>query len=317
MKPSELARTREDVADQATGRGVLERLFGTSPRRLLGAPRREEGAPREALSIAIASGKGGTGKSFLTTSLAVVLEESCRVALIDCDFGLACDHLLLGVKPKKTLQHVVSGGASLDDVRLTTPFGPDLIPGGSGTRQMANLSEDQLLTLAREFGALSRDEDVLLMDLGAGISPQSVLTMFAADHVILVTQREIAALTDAYAVIKCLAQLQREPQISVVVNRITEPGQGHPTFRKLAEVASRFVGLRLHYLGEIGEDPAVTQRRLGQPPLVVSDPLCPTSRAIHRILTRLREVIGPIQPRDIGDRGTLEQRFSRGLKRLV
>lgn len=271
---------------------------------------------KQATTIAIASGKGGTGKSFLATSLAVVLESVRRVALVDCDFGLACDHLLLGVQPKRTLQNVIDGDVELCDICMPTPYGPELVPGGSGSRQMANLSPGQIQILGRGLGELSCKEDVLLLDLGAGLAPQSVLTLLAADHVILVTQREIAALTDAYAVTKCLVQLHEKPEISIVVNRVIKKGQGQATFDKLAEVAQRFIGVRMHYLGEIGDDPAVTQCRLGQPPLVVSEPECETSQAIHRILARLIEVAGPLKPRERDPADRLEARFARNMKNL-
>ncbi len=297
-------------ANQSESPSVLERLFGSVPRKV---GRR---AGKEALTVAIASGKGGTGKSFLATSLAVALEDMSRVALVDCDFGLACDHLLLGVKPKLTLQHLVDGGSKLSEVRMTTPYGPELVPGGSGSRLMANLSPSQILTLARGLSELASEEDLLLLDLGAGLAEQSLLTMLAADHVILVTQREIAALTDAYAVTKCLVQLHEDPQISVVVNRVPEAGQGQATFDKLAEVAQRFTGVQMHYLGEIGEDPAVTQCRLGQPPLVVSDPQCQTAKAIRGILSRLAEVAGPLRPRQREAEDRLEARFHRLMKSM-
>ncbi|MHC5062917.1 MAG: nucleotide-binding protein [Planctomycetota bacterium] len=295
---------------KAESSSVLERLFGTVPRKV------GKRSGKQALTIAIASGKGGTGKSFLATSLAVALKDVRRVALVDCDFGLACDHLLLGVKPKRTLQHVVDGGAELSEVCMATPYGPELVPGGSGSRQMANLSASQILTLARGLSDLATEEDVLILDLGAGLAPQSVLTMLAADHVVLVTQREIAALTDAYAVTKCLVQLHEEPQISVVVNRVPERGQGQATYEKLAEVAQRFTGVQMHYLGEIGEDPSVTQCRLGQPPLVVSNPQCRTAKAIRVILSQLVEAAGPLRPRKREAEDSLEARFHKHMKNL-
>jgi flagellar biosynthesis protein FlhG len=101
---------------------------------------------REATSIAVASGKGGTGKSFVATSLAVVLHQKLRqVTLVDCDFGLASDHLLLGVSPQRTLQHALAANATLEEVRMATPAGPKLVPGGSGVLKMADLTSGQAL----------------------------------------------------------------------------------------------------------------------------------------------------------------------------
>ncbi len=299
---------------ESRSQSILDRLFGSGSKGL----RPETNClPRlEACSVAIASGKGGTGKSFVATSLAVSLSRRSRVTLVDCDFGLACDHLLLGVRPKYTLQHLVSGQLAIQDIRVKTKFGPSLVPGGSGIRQMANLTGSELLSIGNSLSELAAEEDVILLDVGAGITPQEILVLLAADHVIIVTQPEIAALTDAYAMVKCLTQQHDQKSISVVVNRVLSPGDGRETYEKLSEVARRFAGIELHYLGEVLDDPAVTQRRLGQAPLVVSNPKCATSVAIHKIMSRLARAAGPLEPRTCGHRGGLKERFIRYLRRL-
>jgi flagellar biosynthesis protein FlhG len=277
---------------------------------MFGGGFRERSTAEEAVSIAIASGKGGTGKSFLATNLAVVLSElEHGVTLTDCDFGLACDHLLLGVAPKRTLQHLLTGQAQLADVQIQTEAGPLLVPGGSGILQMADLSDKQLRMLGSIFGKIVAESDILLLDVGAGIAPQNILTLLCADHIVLVTQPEIAALTDAYAVIKCASQLREDAQFSVVVNRVMLAGQGERTFDKLAQVAMRHAGVELTYLGEIGEDPTVTRRRLGQQPLVVCDPEGETTRAIRAIARRLEAIAGPLGPRTVDSDSCIEQRF--------
>ncbi|MCA8967189.1 MAG: P-loop NTPase, partial [Planctomycetes bacterium] len=233
------------------------------------------------MSIAVASGKGGTGKSFLATSLAVLLHRAGRrTAIVDCDFGLACDHLLMGVKPHLTLQQLLAGQATLEQTLCTSPCGPRLLPGASGVRRMANLTDKELLAFARELGNLAQGEDVMLLDLGAGIAPATVLTMLAADWIVLVTQPEIAALVDAYAVVKCIAQVHDKARFLVVVNHVSVPGRGEMAFQKLTEVARQHVGVTLRYLGEIAEDPSVMQHRLGQLPLVASDPEAPMAQSL-------------------------------------
>ena len=207
------------------GQGLFERLFGTS--RTNSQPTAD--ARSEAPVFAIASGKGGTGKSFVSTSLAVALHRAGhRTTLVDCDFGLACDHLLLGVKPGTHLQHVVQGRLPVTDVRIETAHGPGLVPGVTGVRQMTQLQDHEMRQFGEALGQLAAVDDCVLLDTGAGLSPQTVLTLCAADHVILVTQPEIAALTDAYAVLKTLSQVGTEVSLSVIVNRVTEDGRRHP-----------------------------------------------------------------------------------------
>ena len=284
------------------GRG----LFG----RLLDNLRPAPTTRREAVSIAIASGKGGTGKSFLATSLAVLLHAAGkRTVLVDCDFGLACDHLLLGVKPTLTLQQLLGGQATLDQVLVTAPCGPRLLPGASGVRRMATPSDRDLLAFARELGVLAQREDVMVLDLGAGIAPATVLTMLGADWIVLVTQPEIAALVDAYAVVKCIAQLNERARFLVVVNRVGTPGRGELAFQRLTEVARQHVGVELHYLGEIDDDAAVTQHRLGQLPLVATEPSAPMSRSLRALVVRLHQLCGGLEPREVPSDQGIEARF--------
>jgi flagellar biosynthesis protein FlhG len=210
-----------------------------------------------------------------------------------------------------TMQHVLSGRASLRDIRMITPAGPALIPGASGVRQMANLSDQELLIFGEKLGELAAQEDLLILDVGAGIAPQTLLTLLCSNHVLLVTQPEIAALTDAYAVIKVLAKLQRDSCCSVVVNRVVRQDQGQQAFDKLKEVAQKHTGVDLQYLGEVAEDPTVTQRRLGQQPLVATDPAALTSKSIEAIAQRLGEIAGPLSTREVNEGEGLFDRFSQ------
>ncbi len=281
-------------------------LFG----RLLEGLRTPPAPRKEAVSLAIASGKGGTGKSFLATSLAVLLHKAGRrTVLVDCDFGLACDHLLLGVKPTLTLQQLLAGQCTLEQVLMQSPCGPRLLPGASGVRRMANPTDKDLIAFSKELAALAQREDALLLDLGAGIAPATVLTMLGADWIVLVTQPEIAALVDAYAVIKCIAQVHKEARFLIVVNRVNQPGRGELAFQRLTEVARQNVGVELHYLGEIPDDDSVMQHRLGQLPLVVTEPDAPTSMAVRALASRLEQICGPLEPRTVrGDEG-IDARF--------
>ncbi|MFO1052922.1 MAG: P-loop NTPase [Planctomycetota bacterium] len=287
------------------GHGVFERLFGSS----------RASAPvvvtREAPVIAIASGKGGTGKSFLATSLAVLLHQrALRTALVDCDFGLACDHLLLGVKPMLHLQHVLQRRNTVADILCPTPHGPVLVPGSAGVRQMTRLTDGELEQFGKALGELAATHDGVLLDIGAGLSPQNLLTCCAADFIVLVTQPEIAALTDAYAVIKTLATLNAARRIGIVVNRVLEEAHGPATFEKLRDVAARHTGIELCDLGSIPDDPLVSQRRLGQAPLCVSDPHSPTVTALHAVCDRILQIAGPMRPRERSGGQTVGARFA-------
>jgi flagellar biosynthesis protein FlhG len=292
---------------ESIGRRLVQRLLHRRP---VASPIERS----EARVVAVASGKGGTGKSFLVTNLAVALHRSGRrVAVVDCDFGLGNAHLLFGVNPRYSLHHLLTGMTALSEVMMSTPYGPDLVAGGSGISSLAEFGESQFVQLARSLGAIARDHDVVLLDCGAGISTQSLLTILGAELLLLVTNPEIAALTDAYALVKCLSRHERCPDVHLVVNRVIEAGQGRPTFDRLAAVTRRFIGRSLHYLGEVTENPAVSHRRLGQPPLIVSHPECNEAMAICSILNGLELAAGPLTAGLPSQGEGVERRFLRQL----
>jgi flagellar biosynthesis protein FlhG len=271
------------------GRSFLHRWLRRSAE--VEAPRRRQGAV-----IAFASGKGGTGKSFLATNAALALHQrGHRTVLVDCDFGLANAHLLMGITPRYSLHHLLEGAASLPEVMTRTPYGPMLVAGGSGVAGLAEMGARQMQTLARALDWLSGCHDVVLLDCGAGLAPQSLITVLSADLVVIVTNPEIAALTDAYALIKCIARQRERPSIHLVVNRVAQAGLGQATFARLGEVSRRFAACEIHYLGEVPEDPAVMHHRLGQPPLLHGSPACATSLALTNLCADLeRQMVATV-----------------------
>jgi flagellar biosynthesis protein FlhG len=136
-----------------------------------------------------------------------------------------------------------------------------------------------------------------------------MMTMLAADHIVLVTQPEIAALVDAYAVVKCVHQASPHARFHVLVNRAMTEGRGEQAYQKLTEVARQHVGVHLDYLGEILDDPRIGQHRLGQLPLVVTDPKGATARALDMVVDRLAAVAAPLSAREVATEGGFEARF--------
>jgi flagellar biosynthesis protein FlhG len=285
--------------------GFLRRWFrGREPASLRRA--------REGTVIAFASGKGGTGKSFLATNAAIALHAAGRrTVVVDCDFGLANAHLLFGVAPRHSLLHLLEGGLAVEHVLAPTGYGPDLVAGGSGIASLAELDARHMRVLAQALRRLAASHDVVLLDCAAGLAPQSLITVLAAQHVVVVTNPEIAALTDAYALIKCVARQETHPQVHLVVNRVAEAGLGRATFDRLAEVSRRFAGCSIHFLGEVPEDPAVTHRRLGQPPLLCSAPECATTRILIAMFTSLARCAATTPSPAVG----VEERMLKQIRR--
>ena len=247
--------------------------------------------------ICVTSGKGGTGKSTLAANLAVHLAgDGSRVTLVDADLGLANAHLLLGVAPGRGLLDLVRTDADVEDVAVATPFGPRLLSGGSGIREIAALGSHQLVRLIRKLERARQQDDWVIIDTGAGIGPGTLMFLWATRDVVLVTNPDLAALTDAYAIVKTLLERAAGHRIGVIVNRARSREQGARAFDKLDRVTRRFVRTGLAHYGTVFESREVGVAGARQRPTVLDDPAGAFTVGIDRIARALRDGAPPALP---------------------
>jgi len=238
--------------------------------------------------IAVASGKGGVGKTNVTANLAVALARlGQRVCVLDADLGLANLDVLLGLSPKLSLLHVLRGERRLAEVIVEGPAGVRIIPAASGFQELTALAPAERLLLLDEVDALDASVDVLLIDTAAGIS-ENVLyfTAAAADALIVITP-EPTALTDAYALVKVLAARYGRRDFLVAVNMAAGTADAEAAFARLARVAERFLRIRLEYQGYVPYDDAVSRAVRQQLPVVLAAPGTPASLALTQLARRL------------------------------
>src|SRR3954467_3202245 len=204
---------------------------------------REQRRPRASV-IAITSGKGGVGKSNVAVNLAIQLATAGReVVLLDADLGLANADVLCNVDLPFNLSHVIARKKELSDVLVTAPGGFKLIGGASGLARMADLTDFDRQRLVEALGELERQTDIILIDTGAGISPNVLSFTRCADHVLVVTTPEPTAITDAYAVIKVISKETGGRRVSLLVNQARSNAEAKVVFERIAKVAKQFLNV--------------------------------------------------------------------------
>ncbi len=238
--------------------------------------------------IAVASGKGGVGKTNLAVNLGLALaRRRLRVALLDADLGTANADIVLGLHPRYHLHHLVTGQKQLSEIIVEAPFGLKVIPGASGLPELADLPERQREQLLHSLQMLDGLVDLLLIDTGAGVDRKVIQFIQAAGEVLIVTTPEPTAITDAYAMIKILNSYHVPVDIRVVVNNARHREEGEITGRKLTTVAHQFLGRQIDVLGVVPYDDMVPRAVRAQSPLLQSYPRSPAAQAITRLSEQL------------------------------
>jgi len=248
--------------------------------------------------LAVTSGKGGVGKTFLSANLAAALaRRGQRVLVLDADLGLANLDVVLNLHPKITLHDVFTGKATIAEAIVKAPGGFSVLLAGSGMVEYSRLTpevRDEFLGVIR---SVMPNYDVLLLDTGAGISDVVLFAVSLASEVVVVATPEPTSLTDAYAAIKVLATQHKRQHVRMVINQTARPGDGRAITSQLQQVLDRFVtsatgrSVRLIHLGAIPGDPAVREAVMRRQLLMVSAPGSPAAMAVTELARKLDETV--------------------------
>ena len=258
------------------------------------APRAASAGARRARVMAVTSGKGGVGKTYVSANLAAALaRRGERVLVLDADLGLANLDVVLNLAPRTTLHDVFTGRAELEDAVTPAPGGFSVLLAGSGLVEYSRLTTEVRDKLVEAIATMAPRYDRIVIDTGAGISDVVLHAVSLAEEVLLVVTSEPTAMTDAYATIKVLSQQQRRAAVQLVVNQTERLGEARTIRNQLQLVIDRFVNpaaevpVKVQLLGEIPADPAVRESVRRRRLLLEAYPGSPAAKAIGTIAQRL------------------------------
>jgi flagellar biosynthesis protein FlhG len=237
--------------------------------------------------FALASGKGGVGRTFLSVGIAQALAQAGqKVLLVDADLTAANVDLHLGLAKARDLGDVVAGRAALAETLVHDPrSGVTVAPGRSGSGTIGSLPAATLDRLACDLLDLAPGFDATILDLGGGLGSEVRRFAGLADKALVVTADEPAALADAYAFIKVTRDLAAH---EIVVNMAEDEERGRATYAALRRVCSHFLAREPGLLGIVHRDPRVAEAIKCQTPVLSRHPTSRVGTDLLRLARRLR-----------------------------
>ena len=279
------AEALREMVDRAGGPAGLPE---TPPARAAEQPPPPAPPAPSARVVAVASGKGGVGKTTLAVSLAAELvRRGRRVLVLDADFGTANADVACGLSPEATLADVLRGTHRLAEIQLLAPGGFHLLPGASGLVGTGDLPAERLGGLLRGLDALEAANDMILLDVGAGVGPVVRRFCAAAGRLLVVTTPDPTAVTDAYALLKTLSAGGAAAHASVVVNLARDLAEGREVHGRLEATCRHFLDLSPPLAGVVPADPAAAASVRDRVPLLARPASSPAGHGLARLAATL------------------------------
>lgn len=263
-------------------------------------------------SIAISSGKGGTGKTTITANLGIALaNEGHDVTILDGDLSMANLGIVMGIKnPSVSFLDVLSGEAEYEEA-IYEDYGVKVVPTGFRFEDIhesiSNIDQD---LVEETISKLLRQTEFLLIDAPAGMTDTTIISIAAAREMLPVTNPNYSSLVDCYKTIR-LANVVDTWTRGLIVNRI-----GRSSDISKGEI-EHFMGETLgslKILSEIPEDETVQKAERAETPVIVYEPEAHASRQIYELAEIITgETDLPYEPYEEKEIDKTVERLSRAL----
>jgi len=239
--------------------------------------------------IAVASGKGGVGKTWFSITLAhslSILKQ--KTLLFDGDLGLANIDIQLGLLAKNDIGSVVSGTMTLNQVVHHYDKGHfDVIAGRSGSAGLASMPIGRLQLLGEDLNVLASTYDKIILDMGAGVEKPVRILSGMAEKIIVICTDEPTSLTDAYAFIKIMTMQYTKCNINIVVNQANSLREGQRTYDTLVKACNNFLKINPPLLGIVRRDTRVRDAIRNQSTIFNRYPTSEAAEDVYAIAKRL------------------------------
>jgi flagellar biosynthesis protein FlhG len=239
--------------------------------------------------IAVASGKGGVGKTWFSITLSHALSlRGQKTLLFDGDLGLANVDIQLGLMPRYDLGSVIAGKITLNQAFTHYEAGNfDVLAGRSGSGSLANIPLSRLQLLGEDLAMASSTYNKVVLDLGAGVEKSVRQLARVAGTILVVSSDEPTSLTDAYAFIKVTALERPGVDIRVVVNAANSTREGERTYNTLRKACEGFLKISPPLAGIVRRDMRVREAIRNQTPILVRSPNSDAAMDVEAIADRL------------------------------
>ncbi len=243
-------------------------------------------------SIAIASAKGGVGKTNLSVGLAIALARSeHKVLLVDADFGLANIDILLKLKPAVTLKHVVCDAVDLKSAITEGPEGVSVVCGGSGIKELASIEPELVQELLTSLEAMEKDYDTVVYDTGSGIGDATMTVLAQVDCVAIVCTPDPTSVMDAYATAKILYAKEPEANVVLIVNMADDEKEGEVVFGRFKSIIGQFLNKEVTLAGVVCFDDAVRSASRDRTSVMIANPRSSATTEITALAAQLSDPV--------------------------